>query len=104
MVVGGRRETLRPPLWVSRSDPRLPGLVSVSLQSLLSVNYVFPVNLTTFALQPARPRSADAGTSHPDDMGLSLSVAGPLSLAVSYHIVLGLYRTVSSEKKAFRVH
>jgi hypothetical protein len=73
MAVGRRRGTLNGPTDSSECKEA----------PVLSVNYVFPVNLTTFALQPARPRSADASTSHPDDMGLSSSVAGPLSLAVS---------------------
>ena len=54
---------------------------------VLSVNYDFSVNLTTFALQPARPRRDDASTPHPDDMGLSLSVPGPIQGVVSLGIV-----------------
>ena len=54
---------------------------------VLSVNYDFSVNLTTFALQPARPRRDDARTPQPDDMGLSLSVAGPIQGVVSLGIV-----------------
>ena len=54
---------------------------------VLSVNYDFYVNLTTFALQPARPRRDDARTPQPDDMGLSLSVAGPIQGVFSIGIV-----------------
>ena len=62
-----------------------------------------PMNLTSFGLQPAGRRRADASTPHPDDMSLSLSVAGPIQGALSVDIVQGLCKKVPSEKKAFRV-
>ena len=90
MAVGVRRRTLRPPPRVPGSAPWLPKGTRLSGRKrpyTLSVNYDFYVNLTTFALQPARPRRDDARTPQPDDMGLSLSVAGPIQGVVSLGIV-----------------
>ena len=87
MAVGVRRRTPRPPPWVPGSAPWLPGLSEWEEAPALSVNYDFSVNWTTFALQPARPRRDDARTPQPDDMGLSLSVAGPIQGVFSIGIV-----------------
>ena len=80
--VGGRsgRDSGRP-RGSQEAIPGFPDSFKCPLQSLLSVNYVFPVNLTSSGLQPATPRRADASTSHPDDMGLSWSAAGPIQAA-----------------------
>ena len=88
MAVGVRRLTLRPPPWVpGEALHGSPDSSEWEEAPVLSVNYDFSVNLTTFALQPARPRRDDARTPQPDDMGLSLSVAGPIQGLVSLGIV-----------------
>ena len=82
--VGGRSGRPRGSLEALHGSP---GSSEWEEAPVLSVNYDFSVHLTTFALQPARPRRDDASTQHPVDMGLSLSVAGPIQGVFSLGIV-----------------
>ena len=81
MAVGVRRRTPRSPRGSLEAIPGPTDSSECKEAPVLSVNYEFSVKSSTFGLQPARPRRADASTPHPDDMGLSSSVAGPIQAA-----------------------